>query len=555
MKNFRYIGLTVALALVLNACDQEVMELKDPEPVVTTPDCPAGATSGDADFSKFIAIGNSFVAGVQGAALFNSGQANSLAAIVHNQLKCVGAPATFNQPNINAELGWNLFVTQPFLSDMTKPILGRMLLQYGTTPDCATGTVSPRPTPQAYAAGNLEAVPNPQANPGFMYSGDKSELNNFAVPAVTIGQFLVPATGNWGNPDPAAGFSPFYGRFASAPGTSTIINDAIAADGTFFLFWAGMDDFFLYAAFGADEDLAPLTSPNAGMPNGFDYRFGAALTLLLMSNDDLSGVVGNFPDVFKMPHFTAVAYNPIPLDAVTAGQLNAGFAGYNTALDGLIANKEAFGISDDLAAEIATRKLTFAAGCDNKIMLVDESLADLGDYFDAMLGLSIINADQRAALAPYEQIRQSTPTDIIPLSTGSILGTDGTFGKLGVNEPVGDRWVITPAERDEINAARTAYNAIVAGVVAANSSRLALADVDGAFNALLASQFAVQNGVTITPNINPPTGIFSEDGVHPNSRGYAFFANVFIDAINAKFGATIPKAHLGKYQATGLPIN
>src|SRR5690606_26223122 len=217
------------------------------------------------------------------------------------------------------------------------------------------------------------------------------------------------------------------------------------------------------------------------------------------SDENLSGVVGNFPDVFKMPHFTAVAYNPIPLDATLAGQLNAGFAGYNTALDGLIANKEAFGISDNLAAEIATRKLTFAAGCDNKIMLVDETLTDLGDYFDAMLGLSIINADQRAALAPYEQIRQSTPEDIIPLSTGSILGTDGAFGKLGVNEPVGDRWVIIPTERDEINAARTAYNAIVAGVVAQNSSRLALADVDAAFNALLASQFAVQNGVTITP--------------------------------------------------------
>jgi hypothetical protein len=57
-----------------------------------------------------------------------------------------------------------------------------------------------------------------------------------------------------------------------------------------------------------------------------------------------------------------------------------------------------------------------------------------------------------------------------------------------------------------------------------------------------------------TPNINPPTGIYSEEGLHPNSRGYAVIANVFIDAINAKFGATVPKANLGNYGATGLPI-
>ena len=65
----------------------------------------------------------------------------------------------------------------------------------------------------------------------------------------------------------------------------------------------------------------------------------------------------------------------------------------------------------------------------------------------------------------------------------------------------------------------------------------------------------VANGVTITPNFTPPTGAFSEDGVHPNSRGYAFLANVYIDAINAKFGATIPHASLADYKGIGLPVH
>jgi hypothetical protein len=62
------------------------------------------------------------------------------------------------------------------------------------------------------------------------------------------------------------------------------------------------------------------------------------------------------------------------------------------------------------------------------------------------------------------------------------------------------------------------------------------------------------NGVTITPNINPPTGIYSEDGVHPNTRGYAFLSRVFIQAINERFGSTIPLTNIAQYPATGLPI-
>ncbi len=540
------IYILLAGLLVTQSCNQEVIELKDPTPVVDT-SC-EDADNGSADFSKFVAIGNSYVAGFQAGALFTEGQNNSLPAIINEQLVCVGSGA-FNQPDINASLGWNLFAAQPFLINNTKPILGRMLLQYGTTNDCVTGVPSAKPTPQAYAPRALEALPNPTYNPGFMYSGVKSELNNFGVPAVTLGQLLTAATGNWGDPDPAKGFSPFYGRFASAPGTSKIISDAVAANGTFFLFYAGLDDFFLYAAYGGDPTKAPLTSSGT-----FTAYYNAALNALLGSAQNPNGVIGNFPDIFKMPHFTAVTYNPIPLDAATASALTSGFAGYNAALDGLIANKAAFGISDNLAAEIATRKATFTAACNNKILIIDESLTDLGNYFDGLQGAGAINANQRAALVPYEQVRQTTATDIIPLATGSVLGTAGTFGINGVSEPLADRWVIIPSERDQIIAARTAFNASVKAFADANSTRVAFADIDAALETLITNKAGVVNGVTITANINPPTGIYSEDGVHPNSRGYAYLSNVFINAINAKFGSTIPLTNISKYPATALPI-
>jgi lysophospholipase L1-like esterase len=36
-------------------------------------------------------------------------------------------------------------------------------------------------------------------------------------------------------------------------------------------------------------------------------------------------------------------------------------------------------------------------------------------------------------------------------------------------------------------------------------------------------------------------GAFSLDGIHPSARGYALITNIFIDAINAKYGSTLKK--------------
>ena len=542
--------LLLPLLLAL-ACEQEVITTTPADPdltntVVPEP-CPAGASAGSASFTKFIAIGNSFVAGVQGGALFTTGQNNSLAAILHKQFQCVGASSTFNQPNINASLGWNLFVTQPFLSDNTKPILGRMLLQY-------SGATSPKPNPQAYAPGNLEALPNPAANPGFMVPpANIPGLQNFSVAAITVGQVLTPATGNWANPNPAVGFSPFYGRFASAPGTSTILGDAAAAQGTFALVWLGLDDFFLHAAFGGDPTLAPLTS-SSDFTTRLGAVFGHPSIGLFTTNANQKAVIGNFPDIFKMPHFTSVTYNPIALPQANVDALNAGFAGYNAALDGL--KNPAFGGAFGSAADLDARKVTYAVG-NNKILMNDETLTDLGAGFDALQAAGAINAAQRAALVPYENCRQTTAADVIPLSTGSVLGTAGSFGLLGLSEPVGDRYVIIPTEKTAINDARTAFNATVQGIAAAYSTRLAVADVSAAMDAFTSAQVYYgpdYNGLTLTPNINPPTGIYSEDGAHFNTRGYAFISRTFISAINAKFGATIPLTNLAHYNATGLPI-
>ena len=129
------------------SCEQDVIQLQKvetPPPVEFCKD----AMPGTADFTKFVAIGSSYTAGFQAGALFNEGQNNSLGKIISTSFSCVGGGA-FNQPTINSEHGYNIFVTP---NPMGTTVLGRFTLQ-GTPP---------APAPMISGA---SALPNPQANP------------------------------------------------------------------------------------------------------------------------------------------------------------------------------------------------------------------------------------------------------------------------------------------------------------------------------------------------------------------------------------------------------
>jgi hypothetical protein len=524
MKKIIYLGYTLSLMLLVSACDQDVIDLQQPE---VADEC-EGASAGTADFSKFVSVGESLVAGFQAGALFTNGQNSSLGAIVADKLECTGGSETFNQPDINSVNGYNSTYSIPGVIT-----LGRLVLFDSD----GGGPKGPLPTP-AGAPG----VPAPYntADLPAAYTGDKSKLNNFAVPGVQLGQFITPLTGDPVNG--GAAFNPLYYRFASNPGTSTILGDALAAKPTFFLFWGGNNDVLGYAVSGGSND-ALLVSEN-----DFQQRYGYIIQQLLASGENVKGVVGNVPDVTTIPHFTTVKYNNIPLDAATADALNAGLQGVNNALDATVA------YLGHNAADAAKRKLNFAAG-NNAIVIVDDALTSMATEFDMLQGAGAISAEDRAKLQPYVQARQATAEDLFLLSSGSVLGTIPAGGNaqtiIGLTVPLEDKYTLTKTEAELVRTRTLAFNNYIKGV-AAQSSRIALADVNASFAAFLQAGIIVENNITITPNFIPPYGAFSEDGVHPNSAGYTYTANIFIDAINAKFGSTIPRAKLGAYGSTTL---
>lgn len=539
MKNFRKILVLILVAGVgFYSCDGKesslVSDRLDDNPLPPAPS-PATGTQGDADFTKYVAIGNSLTAGFMDAALYNAGQDNSLGALLAAKMKiAVEADGetfdSFDQPNINSVDGFNTSSQSP----SGTPILGRFKL------DIAAQAPSPVVTGEPIGA----------------FSGDKAELNNFGIPGIQIGQMLTPATGGPNAPSNPA-FNPFYARIASNPsqdGTtgSTIIGDVLASQPTFFTLWIGSSDILGYALSGASNE-AIFTSEG-----DFQTRFNAVISNL-QNNTSAKGVVATIPPVLTIPFFRAIDYDRIELDAATATQLNTGLAGVNGALQALADN------SIHAQADIDKRKIAYAAGS-NPILVIDETLEDLGPKFD-LLGLP---AASRAGLVPYEQSRPLTAGELVLLSAGSVLNTSfgGDANKpIGIVIPLGfntdgslsgDKFYLTLAEQGTIQSRSNAFNTTIATeVITANGGaanpRFGLFDLNagfpgnpntflGAFADLLGldGELGIRvEGRLLSPDF-APNGIYSTDGVHPNIRGNAILANEFIKVIETTFGASLP---------------
>jgi hypothetical protein len=485
------------------------------------PDPSTVPSKGTADFTKFVSVGNSLTAGLMDNALYNRSQQNSFPAIMATQFALVGG-GEFNQPTVNSENG------------CSNPAGG-----------CNQGRLH-----FAYVNGAATILPKTGDGGAALqaYAGDKSELNNFGVPGVTIQTALLGATGGPATANPY--FNPYYARIASNPGTSTLVGDAAAAmadGGTFFSFWLGNNDVLGYATGGGSNPTLLTSEVN------FQAAYTGAINAMLNANANAKGVVGNIPDVTSIPFFKTVAYNVVnfsaanPVHVGTVDALNSNFSGLNSALDAIVA------YLGHEPADAARRKVQYATGS-NPILIYDESLTDLTAEFDQLRAANAIDDAQRAALQPYVQSRPATSTDLIALSGSSVIGT-GVGGSTtiiyGVSYPLPDQYVLIPTEIAEITARTTAFNAIIADAVADNASRLALVDA----NFILKNLPASIGGIGSTSSLQPPFGIFSADGVHPNARGSAFMANQFILAINAKFDANVPLVNPNNYPGNDLPVN
>lgn len=474
--------------------------------------------SGSANFSNYVAVGNSLTAGFADGALYITGQQSSFPNILAGQFEFAGG-GDFTQPLMNDNLGGLLLNGQQITDN-------RLVLSVDANGNSAPVRLQGSPTTE-------------------VTNGPTGPFNNMGVPGAKSFHLVAPGYGNVGGV-PAGTANPYYARIATSA-NATIINDAASQNPTFFSLWIGNNDILSYATsggVGVDQtgNIDPSTyGPNdITDPNVFASVYSQEVQALAGSAS--GGVLINIPDVTSIPYFTTVPTQVVPLDAATAAQLNAQFALYNTqVLPGLVA---AGFISQE---EADMRAVSFSAGQNFPIMTDD----DLTDITQVLIGQGI-PAPTAELLG---QLRQVKANDLIVLPASSVIGTtpnpDVPTNIIGVSIPLGDEFVLTTQEQARVSTASASYNATIQALASAND--LAFVDARAALKRV-AEEGVVYNGGVLTSAF-ATGGAFSLDGVHPTPRGYAYTTNVIISAINAKYNATLPKVEIGNYATITLANN
>ncbi|MFY0482603.1 G-D-S-L family lipolytic protein [Flavobacterium sp. PLA-1-15] len=477
-------------------------------------------TAGSADFSKYVALGNSLTAGFSDNALFIAGQQNAYPKLLADQFATVGG-GEFKIPYTNDNFGGLLLGGNV--------ISGPRLIFNGTAPIPLPGAV---PTTE---------IGIPLAGP----------FNNLGVPGAKSFHLLAP---NYGD---VAGLmtgtaNPYFVRFRSSAQTS-VIADAMAQNPTFFSLWIGNNDVLGYATTGGDGT-NPIT--NEGM---FTTAYNTLVTTL--TSNGAKGVVANIPDVSAVPHFKVVPFNPLnPANPAFGPQiptLNATFAALNAAYASIEA--------DSPATKASERSIVFSTTVNSASVIHDESLSSLTSLLIPKLMALGLPAPTAGLLATqFGQSRQATPKDLFVLPASSVIGTvntqyyaalvgqgvpAATAGQLSINGityPLQDKWVLLPSEQEEIRLATNAFNLIIKA--AADQAGLAFVDA----NAILKQ---VANGGIRFDNFHMTGafvqgGAFGLDGIHLTARANAYIANEFIKSINATYGST-----LRSYKPGDFPIS
>ena len=473
--------------------------------------------AGDADFSNYVSLGNSLTAGYADGALYRSGQEDSYPNIMAEQFGFVGG-GDFTQPLTSDNLGGLLLGGQQILGN-------RLVLS-------ADENGNPFPTP-------LDGTPTTDVT-----TSEAGPFNNMGVPGAKSYHLVTPGYGS------VAGVAngtanPWYARFATSEST-TVLADAASLNPTFFSLWIGNNDILGYATSGGSGvdqtgNLDPSTYGGNDItdPNVFAAAYSAQVDALVAGG--AKGVLLNIPDVTSIPYFTTVPPRSIPLDAATAGAVNAQFALYNGALGQLVAGGF---ISPE---EAAIRAINFVEGVNYPIM----TDVDLTDVTAILIGAGL--DPQTAAL--LGQLRQVKSDELVVLTASSVLGTtpdpSNPLGIVGVSLPLPNSLVLSSTEQARVATAGAAYNAIIEGLAAANE--LGYGDMKSAL-AEVAANGAFYNGGVLTSTY-VTGGAFSLDGVHPTPRGYAFTANTIIDVINTTYNASIPKVDIGTYGTVTLHNN
>ena len=230
------------------------------QPVIDVP----ASTSGDLDFSSYLAVGSSLTAGLNNrdvfgvgeqpeGGLYAKGQMNSFPAIFARQLNKVN-PVPFSQPMV----------------DHNGSSFARL---DGFRPTCENFAPTPRMSMSPLTTGWSSPVTG------------QGPFNNMGIPQLRMADIHEPGM-----------YNPYMSRVI---GDSASYFDAIQKmKPTFFTLWMGLEDIFQYAYLGGKGRPIPEAAT-------YETHLRALLEVLLQ-DEKTSGMIANIPDITQMPFFRSV---------------------------------------------------------------------------------------------------------------------------------------------------------------------------------------------------------------------------------------------------------
>ena len=514
MKNyFKYMAI---LALGVVSCEPELENsIEDADYY----------SNGEADFSNYVALGNSLTAGYADGALYITGQENSYPNILAQKFAAVQETNGFTQPLVSDNAGGLLLGGNQIAAN-------RFVLSVGAN--------GPSPARYTGAAPTTE-ISNKLSGP----------FNNMGVPGAKSYHLIAP---NYGNISGVATgtANPYFARFASTDG-ATVLEDALAQDPTFFTLWIGNNDVLSYATSGGigeyqlnNTNPATYGANDITDPNLFGVIYGQLAGALAQTAD---GVLINIPDVTSVPYFTTVPNNALALDAATAGQLT----GYFQAVSGVLTQVLAMqGLPLAQAQAVASQyAITFTEGANRFLIDVPVTQTNpLGFRQMTPEEMLVLTVDQAALRNGYGSV-QFTPAvgEVIAILQAGGSPTQAQVQTLfGAVSGIDDKDALDTQELQNIAEATTRFNAAIEGY--ANQLGLGYVDANALLKQLGNGGISYDGGTITSAFVTG--GAFSLDGVHLTPRGYAVIANAIIDEINMTYGSTVPKANVGAYNTVTL---
>ena len=467
------------LGLALAGCQPEITDPK--------------SSAGSADFSTYIAVGNSLTAGYSDGGLYLESQQNSYPSILAGQFAQVGGGA-FVQPLFPAAnaTGSGYLTISSF--NGSNPVI----TQVPGNGFAATGS------------------------PLFVrYTGTNNQ--NLGVPGIRVADVMTPDYGQLTATSNAGNFNPYFERLLSGTASTTYLGYVQERVGTikptFFTNWLGNNDVLGYA--GSGGTAAPLT------PVADFTALYSAITDVLTAGG-AKGLVATIPNVVNVPFFTTVPTAAVkakidnaPVPAATVAALTAGLS-----LTPTQAATIRFGLFIEALNIAGTATIVREATASDLLLLTASSVINTPSTTANPLprGLGIVIT----GLAPAQAagLAFAVPANPLPSSV-----------------------VLDEVEVSNVQKATTDLNNVITSV--ANQKGLAIFDSNTFFNSLARTGVVIN---TVNNSVAYITGnLFSLDGVHPTPRGYAVIANEMIKAINTKYGSAVAGVDATQYRGVKFP--